>query len=99
MVSGMDITVWIFSKAYDIYNCYLKSLHEIVELLVDVAQIIQSLDAVCLHSDGLEVVLLGPPEIVLHVKAVPLIDESSGIVTVVVDGNVHIFFSIIVVSF
>ena len=41
----------------------------------------------------------GPSEIILHEQTVAFIDQSTGIIAVVVDSDVYISFCIVVVSF
>lgn len=75
----------------------LQSFDEQIQLLVDVAQVIQSLNAVSFHTDSLKVEFLCFSKIVLHEEAVSLIDQSSSIVAVVVQSDIHISLSLTVV--
>mmetsp|Transcript_38063 Transcript_38063/g.85033 ORF Transcript_38063/g.85033 Transcript_38063/m.85033 type:complete len:340 (+) Transcript_38063:566-1585(+) len=61
----------------------LLGLLEGAHFQVDHAQVVDGLDAVGLHADGLEVKLLGHVQLPLDHEAVPLVHKSLGVVPVV----------------
>lgn len=69
-----------------------EGLHEGVEFLVDEGQVVERLQAVRLHADGLQVVFLGAVEVVLVEKAVALVDQRLAVVPVELERDVAVLF-------
>ena len=68
---------------------FFESLQRFVvvaESLVDKAKVVDGLDAVGLDTNSLEEELLSAVEVLIDKQSVALVDESLGVVAVVLDG-------------
>lgn len=66
----------------------LQRLVVITKPLVDKTQVVNSFNAVCFHANGFKEELFGAVVVFVHKKTVSFVDESLGIVAVVLDGEV-----------
>ena len=70
----------------------LQRLRIVAQTLVDQTQVVDGFNTICFNSNGLEEELLGAVEILLDEEAVALVDQSLGVVPIVLNGQVSELF-------